>query len=104
MIDVARYRKRLMDRKAELEARLDGIEADLDQTPTADWEDRAGEREGDEVLEELGAAGESELRMIAAALDRIEAGTYGQCAACGEEIAAERLDVLPHAPRCRKCA
>ena len=104
MIDVARYEKRLLARKAELEKRLDGIEADLDETPSPDWEERATEREGDEVLEELGAAGAAELRMIAAALDRIEAGTYGDCVACGEEISAERLEVLPHAPRCRNCA
>jgi RNA polymerase-binding transcription factor DksA len=104
MIDVARYKKRLLVRRAELQNRLDGIEADLDETPSADWEERATEREGDEVLEELGAAGAAELRMIAAALDRIEAGTFGECVACGAEISAERLDVLPHAPRCRHCA
>jgi RNA polymerase-binding transcription factor DksA len=104
MIDVARYKQRLEARKAELEKRLDGIESDLDETPSADWEERATEREGDEVLEELGTAGAAELRMIAAALDRMDAGTYGECVACGAEISAERLDVLPHAPRCRNCA
>ena len=104
MIDIAHYEKRLLARKAELEKRLDGIESDLDETPSPDWEERATEREGDEVLEELGSAGAAELRMIAAALDRIAAGTYGDCVACGEAISAERLDVLPHAPRCRNCA
>ena len=104
MTDVARYEARLRKRLAELQKRLTGIEEALDEEPDPDAEERATEREGDEVLEELGAAGAAELRMIAAALDRIEAGTYGDCVACGEEISAERLEVLPHAPRCRNCA
>jgi RNA polymerase-binding transcription factor DksA len=104
MIDVERYRTRLLARKAELEKRLHGIEEDLEATPPADWEDRAQEREGDEVLEELGSAGASELRMIAAALERMEDGEFGVCVACGEEISPERLDAVPHAARCRKCA
>jgi RNA polymerase-binding transcription factor DksA len=104
MVDIERYRKRLLDRKAELEARLHGIEEDLEATPTADWEDLAQDREGDEVLEELGSAGAAELRMIAAAMERIEEGEFGFCVACGDEISAERLDAVPHAARCRKCA
>ena len=44
------------------------------------------------------------LDKIDQALKRIEDGTYGICVSCGEEISEERLDVVPHAPRCRHCA
>lgn len=98
-------------RKAELEARLAllqarlaGIEAELDSHETKDWEDLATEREGDEVLERLGQGGQSEIRMIEAALARIVAGDYGACAKCGAEIGEARLDSLPYTPFCRECA
>lgn len=104
MTDVESYRNRLLARKHELERRLGRIEEDLDTTPPADTAERATEREGDEVLEDLGNAGLAELRMIDAALARIEAGTFGVCVACGEEISEARLDLVPHAARCRACA
>ena len=43
------------------------------------------------------------LRQIDAALDRLDAGRYGRCAECGEEIAASRLKALPFAVRCLDC-
>ncbi len=103
-MDVEAYRRRLEDRRDELRRRLGRIEADLDTEPPKDWEDRATEREGDEVLEDLGSAGLQELRMIEAALARVAAGEYGVCVACGAAISEERLAVVPHAPRCRHCA
>lgn len=103
--------KPMSTRKAELQARLDhlngrlaDIEAELDSHESRDWEDLAIEREGDEVLERLGQGGQSEIRMIEAALARIEAGDYGFCAKCGAEIGDARLDVLPYTPLCRECA
>jgi len=91
-------------RAAELTARLSGIEAELDAPAPQDWEDLASEREADEVLETMGLAGQQELRQIAAALDRIAKGTYGVCVRCGDDIAPERLDLLPDTPFCAKCA
>ena len=52
----------------------------------------------------LDAAGLREVRMIEAALDRIEEGSYGFCVRCGEPIGDERLDVVPATPFCRDCA
>ena len=39
-----------------------------------------------------------------AALERLDAGTYGRCAACGTDIASARLDALPYARQCVACA
>ena len=104
VVDVRKYETRLRKRLGELNARLAGVEQALDQPADPDSEERAVEREGDEVLEGLGQAGLMEIRMIEAALARIADGTYGECVACGEAIAAERLDAVPHAARCRNCA
>ncbi len=104
MVDVNAFRKRLRERLDELEARLTSIEHDLDAPADPNFEERATEREGDEVLESLGQSGLNEIRQIQAALARIEAGTFGICAACGEEISEERLNIVPHAARCRLCA
>ena len=104
MVDVQKYETRLRDRLRELNERLVEIEEDLDEPANPNFGERATEREGDEVLEDLGHAGLAEIGMIQAALARIKDGTFGVCVACGEPISKERLDVLPHTPRCKRCA
>jgi len=104
MLDVQEYEKRLRDRLLELNERLEEIDEDLDEPADPDVEERATEREGDEVLESLGHAGLAEIKMIQAALARIKDGTFGFCVACGKPISKERLEVLPHTPRCKHCA
>ena len=103
-VDVQKYEKQLQDRLHELSERLEEIEEDLDEPADPDAEERATEREGDEVLENLGNTGLAEMRMIHAALARIKDGTFGLCVACGDPISKERLEVLPHTPKCRNCA
>jgi DnaK suppressor protein len=46
---------------------------------------------------------ESRLRLIDEALARLDNGTYGICADCGDEIGLGRLKVLPFAVRCVDC-
>ena len=97
-------RATLLGRLKELDSRLHSIEAELDVEHSKDWEDSATEREGEEVLESLGAAGQEEIRRIQAALRRMREGEYGVCAECGGDISQERLDVLPATPFCKTCA
>ncbi len=98
------YRKLLEQRAATLDARMHEIEADLDTPASADWEDRAIEREDDEMLETMGAHDQVERAQVQAALARLDAGTFGVCQMCGEEILEERLKLLPHTPFCKDCA
>lgn len=98
------HKDQLEARAAELAARLASIDAELDVPAQQDWEDQATEREADEVLERMGRSGQQELGRIAAALSRIAAGTYGRCVKCGDDIAGERLDLLPETPFCASCA
>ena len=51
----------------------------------------------------LGEREMAELAAIDAALGRIDAGTYGECADCGNHIAPARLHATPEAPRCIHC-
>ncbi|MGB8426538.1 MAG: TraR/DksA C4-type zinc finger protein, partial [Desulfobacterales bacterium] len=44
------------------------------------------------------------LRQIDAAIEKIDAGGYGDCERCGQPIAMARLKVIPWTPFCRFCA
>lgn len=104
MPETEHFKQRLLDRLKDLDSRLHSIESELEEPGPADTEERATEREGDEVLEGLGNAGLEEINMIKHALNRIENKTYGLCAVCGEDISKERLELIPHTPKCRDCA
>ena len=43
------------------------------------------------------------LNKVNDALSRLEAGSYGNCFDCGDEIAEKRLRALPFAVRCKDC-
>ncbi|MGB3176967.1 MAG: TraR/DksA C4-type zinc finger protein [Albidovulum sp.] len=103
MTSIAERKAQLDTRRADLEARIAGIGAELVSHEAKDWEEMAVEREADEMLEDLGQAAQAEIRMIDAALGRIEAGEYGDCVKCGGAISDERLDLLPATPFCRDC-
>lgn len=104
MTPVSRRKEQLEKRLNALDKRLHIIEDTLDQPATKDAEDWASEHEEDEVLEGLGQAGLIEIPKIKAALDRIEAGVYGICQKCGNDITDDRLNILPQTPFCRTCA
>ena len=44
------------------------------------------------------------LDQIADALGRIEDGSYGLCETCGKKIAEPRLEAIPYAAQCVRCA
>jgi DnaK suppressor protein len=44
------------------------------------------------------------LELVEEALGRMHKGTFGQCAECGELIAKPRLQAIPYARHCIKCA
>lgn len=51
----------------------------------------------------LGERETAELNAIDAAMQRIAAGTYGECTDCGVQIPAARLQASPEASRCVAC-
>lgn len=80
------------------------IRRDLSRSHSADFAEQAQQRQNDEVLEGLLAEAEQGERDARKALERIEEGVYGICEHCGNEIGEARLQVLPLALRCVKCA
>ena len=104
MTDPAAARQKLEAQLAELEARLARIAADLAVPLNPDSEEQATEMQDDATLEGEGALVEREIGSVKRALARIEDGTYGECARCGEQIAPERLEVRPEAALCIDCA
>jgi RNA polymerase-binding transcription factor DksA len=103
-MDIQHYESTLLERRSYLNSKLHALEDALDEEPSKDVEERATEREGDEVMEGLGSTGLSEIRAIDAALTRIANGTFGECVRCGNEISAARLETVPHTALCRTCA
>jgi RNA polymerase-binding transcription factor DksA len=104
MTDYGDIKQELTEKLNQLVARAEKIDADLSETPDEDWEERATEQENDEVLASVGNATLAEIEEIKHALHQIETGTYGTCSACGAVIAKERLEVLPTATSCMRCA
>lgn len=43
------------------------------------------------------------LERVTAALLELDAGTYGKCRECGDDISEARLTAIPFAPRCTEC-
>lgn len=109
----------MTEKKELLEQQLANISAELQsigiQDPTTgDWEvriDAESLQEADENTEAdaieswheeraVLAALETTYRDIKRALEKIEAGTYGTCEVCHNEITPARLDFLPTARTC----
>jgi RNA polymerase-binding transcription factor DksA len=104
MDDFADIAAKLRKRLAELTERADDVEADLRQPLDADFAEQAIDLADDEALEGVDHVLRAEARQIRAALGRIENGTYGACANCGDTIPRARLEAQPIATRCVKCA
>jgi RNA polymerase-binding transcription factor len=104
MPDLGKLKEKLTERLRELGVRVHDIEEDLRSPMNPDFAEQATEEEGSEVLKELETNALHEAEQIQAALLRMDAGSYGECAGCGENISPARLDALPYATTCIKCA
>ena len=104
MTDHKELKNQLEARLASLERRVTGLESDLRSAHSQDWEERASEISGDEVLEGLDGVALDEIAQIRAVLKRIKDGEYGVCHNCAKDIGAERLAALPFALLCIDCA
>jgi RNA polymerase-binding protein DksA len=94
----------LEQRLAQMQSRLASIKRDVTQSHSGDSAEQAQERENDEVVDAIGNETAQSIRVIQAALNRIEDGTYGICDNCGEDIGEARLAAVPEATRCVNCA
>lgn len=100
-------RAALEHEREDLAKRASKVASNLrrERTPLgSDSEDAASVLQNDEVLDALDAEGRDRLARIDAALQRIDDGSYGVCADCGEAIAPARLEAAPESFRCLDCA
>lgn len=107
-LDLAGARLTLLRRRAEiLEARRRAGSA-IDQLRGAERDPEPAEESASEQLQydlaRLAEVEDRELARVDAALARIDAGAYGTCRSCGEEIARGRLAALPFVLECAECA
>ena len=110
-VDTDRFRTLLLEEREKVERALGNlhdenpgsIEDEEEETfdnHLADAATTTFDRELDSTLEENSG------RMHAAideALKRLEEGTFGTCARCGQPIAEARLEAMPYATKCIDC-
>jgi len=102
-----KFKERLLSDRAEWDHRLGAISRDRRREAgplDPDAQEQATQLENDETLDGLDARGRQAIEAIDAALARIDAGSYGECAVCGEAIPAARLEAQPTAVTCVDCA
>jgi DnaK suppressor protein len=107
-IDTDLMKKRLLDRREELEALIESsagtkTDAELDQQRIGRLS-RIDAMQQQAMEAETGRRRKQELARITAALKRIEDGDFGYCTACDEPIALKRLENDPANPLCFECA
>ncbi len=101
------FRRRLLARREELTTRRQRVARDLgrqNEPLAADFSDQATQVQNDEVLEAIGDSASQELEAIDAALERLAGGRFGYCGACGGRIEDARLEAVPYAVKCSRCA
>jgi DnaK suppressor protein len=69
-----------------------------------DMEELASDNADQELTASLLESDKDTLDQIEAAIQRIEDGSYGRCKGCGEQIPKSRLDAIPYAADCVRCA
>ncbi len=110
-IDLAVMRKRLEEKRAEIQqhiATLTGSPASTEDAIQASYDVEEPEEEAVD-LQEIDvdqAILDNEKTLLAEvqqALARIDHGTYGICSNCGQPIPAKRLEASPWATLCLTC-
>ena len=111
-VDTDRFRSRLLEERRKVESALGHLHDENSATITEGEEEETFDnhlgdaatitfdREMDYSLEENSG---HVLAAIDEALKRIEEGTFGTCARCGQPIAEARLEAMPYATKCIDC-
>jgi len=103
---LAKFRSMLQARQQEL-ARIVNVSQEHGRSVAEDYPQDAAERASIFASKEFFFAHSTQesrlLKMVAEALERMDKGRYGQCAACEEEINPKRLEAVPWARYCLHC-
>jgi RNA polymerase-binding transcription factor DksA len=99
-------RRTLVERKRSLMRRRETAESDereLLAEREPGWQDQAAHQSAAAELEGLADNERAQLALVVAALERLDDGSWGRCARCGQPIREARLRAVPEAARCAKC-
>ena len=94
----------LLEKKVELNQRINAIEADFKKGRSQDFSEQTSENENNEVLNEIHHEAKIELNLVNQAITRFENNEYGICSQCTEAKNPERLRILPYIDTCINCA
>lgn len=96
--------RRLLTRElARLAGRLDGLPPLEAPARRGDEADRIQAREEHDLGVTERTRLQARQQRLAAAIERLEDGSYGLCLECGSPIAPARLRALPEVERCVPC-
>lgn len=106
-IDTETARRRLTERRHQLISRYQGtIERVNEELESREIEmvENAQEQWDSRFLTMMGDTDARALEAVVGALRRLDEGRYGVCVQCGEAIDPARLEALPEAALCVRCA
>ncbi|HEX5947006.1 MAG TPA: TraR/DksA C4-type zinc finger protein [Acidimicrobiales bacterium] len=106
LADLESERANYLRQAESLQAEADSLTEDR-EPGDVQFDEESGE--GDTLAVErerdlaLSAQARAAIEQIDVAIEKIHAGTYGQCEKCGTAIPKERLKALPYAALCVTC-
>ena len=103
---IFQMKERLLQNRREILHLVDDFETgwkDL-REPETEFEESAQKEDLSQILDQLEERERRRLLDIDAALQKMDEGTYGYCESCGKTIPAKRLDAIPFARLCTRCA
>ena len=104
---IDKMNKALLDLKSEIISNLMNNNNDfkeiVESIEPKDLADIASDDIDRKMIEALDSQDIKRLKLIDAALTRIQQGKYGICMKCGKKIPKERLEAIPYALMCIGC-
>ena len=108
-----KLRRTLEARRDELQGEIDGMAVELRTIGSAQEEEKGGlgnhlAEDGSNVMEAeristISGDLSEVLGQVNAALERLDAGTFGTCQRCQKPINEERLEAFPYVAYCIEC-
>jgi DnaK suppressor protein len=99
--DLQRRRRVILETSRRADAEIDALRA-AERDP--EFEEGAQSEHEQFTLARLSETQRREILQIDAAIARLDAGEYGICRDCEQEIDPRRLAALPYALLCTECA
>ena len=112
LTDTERFRTLLLEERERVAGAIENLHRENpgsieDETDDETLDNHLGDAAAVTFDREMGYSLESNSGHVLAAIDealkRIDEGTFGTCARCGNPIAEERLEAMPYATKCIDC-